>query len=114
MKPAEPPASTAGVPRSLRYLFFERSEDGLGMVSFDAVASVRPQRLAEVQAEADAVILWARTTLLGPEGPLDEGGAWDHERIVTEEGDGWHSLALTLTGDAAFARLFEQAFPAQG
>lgn len=91
-----------------RFLIFERSEDGLGVVSFDAVASVYPQRLPEVQAEADAVLAWVRATLPGPEGPLDEGGVWDHERAVTDEGDGWCTLSLTLTGDAAFALVFEQ------
>ncbi len=84
------------------------------MVSFDAVASVRVARLSEVRAEADAVVAWARATVAGQEGPLDEGGAWDHELVVSDDGEGWHTLTITLTGDETFAALFEQVFEVLG
>jgi hypothetical protein len=99
-------------PIPLRFLEFQRSEDGLGSVTFEALASARPERWHELLAEAQAVWDWVRTHAPGPQGPLDDGGTWDGELAVTEEPDGWHSLALTLCGDAGFAAWFDQAFGA--
>ncbi|MDV7394040.1 hypothetical protein RZS08_21855, partial [Arthrospira platensis SPKY1] len=65
-------------PTSGRFLDFERVEDGLGGVTLEAMVGVRTERVADVLAEWEQVLAWARSAFPHQEGPLDEGGCWDH------------------------------------
>ena len=82
---------------TLHYLIFEAADDGEGTGSWEAVASVRRAELPAVMAEVDAVLARAQREAPGPRGPLDEGGAWDADTQVQEDGD-WTEVTLTLTG----------------
>lgn len=81
----------------LQYLLFDASDDGQGTGTWDAMASVRAERLSEVLAEAQTVLAAAERHSPGPRGPLDDGGAWDAEQQVQADGD-WTTVTLTLTG----------------
>lgn len=82
---------------TLHYLIFDAADDGEGTGSWEAVASVRRTELPAVMAEVDAVLARAQREAPGPRGPLDEGGAWDADTQVQEDGD-WTEVTLTLTG----------------
>lgn len=82
---------------ALNYLIFDAADDGEGTGSWEAVASVRRADLPAVMAEVDAVLARAQREAPGPRGPLDEGGAWDADTQVHEDGD-WTEVRLTLTG----------------
>lgn len=86
---------------SLHYLIFDAADDGEGTGSWEAVASVRRADLPAVMAEVDAVLARAQRDAPGPRGPLDEGGAWDADTQVREDG-GWTEVTLTLTGPWAW------------
>lgn len=82
---------------TLHYLIFDAADDGEGTGSWEAVASVRRADLRGVMAEVDAVLAHAQRDAPGPRGPLDEGGVWDADTQVHEDGD-WTEVRLTLTG----------------
>jgi hypothetical protein len=82
---------------TLHYLIFEAADDGEGTGSWEAVASVRRADLPAVMAEVNAVLARAQREAPGPRGPLDEGGAWDADTQLQEDGD-WTEVTLTLTG----------------
>lgn len=82
---------------SLNYLIFDAADDGEGTGSWEAVASVRRADLPAVMAEVEAVLALAQREAPGPRGPLDEGGDWDADTQVHEDGD-WTEVRLTLTG----------------
>ena len=68
----------------LHYLDFEFSDDASGHGSFDAMASVRPDRLPPLLQEVAAVLAWAHAAF-GPPAPIDEGGEWDYALQAQEE-----------------------------
>lgn len=82
---------------ALHYLIFDAADDGEGTGSWEAVASVRRADLPALMAEVDAVLARAQREAPGPRGPLDEGGTWDADTQVHEDGD-WTEVRLTLTG----------------
>ena len=81
----------------MNYLIFDAADDGEGTGSWEAVASVRSTGLPAVMAEVEAVLQRATREAPGPRGPLDEGGAWDADTQVLNDGD-WTEVRLTLTG----------------
>lgn len=81
----------------MHYLIFDASDDGEGLGTWEAVASVRATDLPTVQAEAGAVAVAAEADSPGPRGPLDEGGAWDIDVQQRADGD-WTTLTVTLAG----------------
>ncbi len=99
------------VTMTLSYLDFDSSEDTLGTVTYDAMASVRPDALAAVCAEIDTVLAWAQATFPGMQGPVEEGAVWDFDRSEQDD-DGRVLLTLTLSGNADFAEAFERRFGA--
>ena len=114
----------------LDYLIFDATDEEGGACSFDAVASVVPSRLPPLIREIEDVLGWA-TRQFGP--PLaDIEGEWDFAlqaladpdvpleiaydvqrgRVVLPQAPaGRVTLALTVTGTAAFGDAFRQAFP---
>jgi hypothetical protein len=84
-------------PTPLHYLIFDASDDGEGTGTWDAMASVRASEVPAVMAEVQAVLTWAEQHSPGPRGPLDEGGAWDADQQVQQDGD-WTTVTLTITG----------------
>ena len=112
----------------LDYLIFDPTDEEDGACSFDAMASVLPPRLPALLREVQAVLGWAHRDF----GAADAEGEWDYELQATDEGgepvavsydaaraqveltqppDGRLTLALTVTGSAAFADAFRAAFP---
>jgi hypothetical protein len=88
-------------PPQCHYLLFDRSEDGLGCVTWEAMAEVQPDRVAELCAEWEAVLAWVRRTCPGQEGLLDEGGGWDHAVHHSCGPDGWQTWVFALTAEPA-------------
>lgn len=101
----------------LRYLIFDASEGDEGQGSWEALASIRDAdratRLPAVLAEARAVLDWAETQAAGPRGPLEEGGHWDADLDVRDEGD-WVHVTLTLSGPLDWDRALQTASDAEG
>jgi hypothetical protein len=119
--------------QSLSYLLFDASDEASGASAFDAMASVLPDHLPALLAEAQAVLAWA-AHLFGPPSSADDEGdaddwvfdlqatdaagaplaiAWDMQRaqVVLPPGvAGRLTLTLTISGHRAFADAFRQAF----
>ena len=92
----------------LDYLDFDYSEDAEGTGTWDAMASVPPQRLPALHAEIARPLAWAERTFAGRRGPREEGGDWDYDLQAQHE-DG---APLRIAYDAAHGRL--EAEPARG
>lgn len=119
------------MPPELHYLDFDFSDEDSGRGSFDAMASVLPDRLPALLAEIAAVLGWA-IGAFGPGGALEDEGEWDYElqgiiepgtalKVAYDEGSGEVSLTpasgqarttltLTLGGSAAFCEAFRERF----
>lgn len=117
-------------PMDLHYLIFDFSDEDSGRGSFDAMASVLPERLPALLAEVAAVLRWAHARF-GPAGALQDEGDWDYALQGTLEPDAplqvtfdsrsgtvatepaaprsRVTLALTLGGSAAFCDAFRLA-----
>jgi hypothetical protein len=115
----------------LQYLDFDFSDEESGRGSFDAMASVLPDRAPAVLAEIATVLRWA-VGAFGPGGLSGDDGEWDYEvqgiaeprtplKVTYDEASDEVSLApaggsarvtltLTLTGSAAFCEAFRERF----
>jgi hypothetical protein len=115
----------------LQYLDFDFSDEDTGRCSFDAMASVLPDRAPAVLAEIATVLRWA-VAAFGPSALLEGDGDWDYEvqgivepgtplKVTYDEASGEVSftpavgsaratLTLTLTGSAAFCEAFRERF----
>ncbi len=82
---------------SMSYFVFDASDDHHGQGTWEAVASVRVSQLAEAQEEAQHIMAAVQADAPGPRGPSDEGGTWDIDLHIENEGE-WTSLYLTITG----------------
>jgi len=94
----------------LRYLTIDISDNDEGVVTIEALASTAAAQHAAALAEARALLDWAWQAFPDGHGPADEGGQWDDDLQVAVEPDGWHAIALTLTGTPAFAAAFVLEF----
>ena len=94
----------------LHYLTVDLSDNDEGIVTIEALASTSAVQHAAAMAEVQQVLDWAWRAYPHTHGPADDGGQWDHDLQVGVEGDGWHAVALTITGSAEFAREFAAAF----
>lgn len=114
----------------LQYLIFEATDEETGACSFDAMASVLPDRLPALIHEVETVLGWAYRDFGAPSS-VEEGGEWDFELQAVAEHDvpleiiydceratvsmprvpGRVTVALTLTGSRAFAAAFADTFP---
>jgi hypothetical protein len=97
----------------LQYLIFDANDDGEGIGSWDAMASVRAPHWAAVQAEVQGVLTWAEAHSPGPRGPLDDGGAWDADQHTQTDGE-WTTVTLTLVGPWAWGEALLAAFSPDG
>ncbi|HSV45200.1 MAG TPA: hypothetical protein VLJ58_05355 [Ramlibacter sp.] len=115
----------------LQYLDFDFSDEDSGRGSFDAMASVLPERLPALLAEIAAVLGWA-TGAFGPGGAGEDEGEWGYDlqgliepgtalEVVYDEGSGVvtltpaagparTTLTLTLSGSPAFCDAFRKRF----
>jgi hypothetical protein len=114
----------------LQYLDFEFSDEDSGRGSFDAMASVLPDRLPALLGEIAAVLRWAERAF-GPAGPAGDEGDWDFDLQGVAEPDaplelawvrataevtlapqpaGRSTLTLTLSGSPAFCAGLRAAF----
>jgi hypothetical protein len=94
----------------LQHLTFDLSEAADGIATLEAMASTRAELHAAALAEAQHLLDWAWQHRPHGHGPVDEGHDWDHDLQVHLEAGGWHCVALTLTGTAAFMADLQQAF----
>ncbi|AMM26098.1 hypothetical protein [Variovorax sp. PAMC 28711] len=95
---------------TLRYLDFDYSEDTEGIGTFDAMASTAPDRIAEVQAEIDAVIRWAESVFPDTRGALADGADWDADLQELDDGPDRRTLVLSLSGSEAFCEALRERF----
>lgn len=112
------------------YLLFDFSDEEGGSGSFDAVASVLPDRLPALIGEIEAVLRWAHREFGAASA---DGGEWDFELQATCEPDtplhaaydaasarlslhpdcdALMTLSLTISGSHSFCEAFRQALPA--
>lgn len=82
----------------LQYLTCEVVDTTDGITVLEWLASTRSAQHASALAEAQRVLDWARQHFGRSHGPAEDGGDWDHDLQVQVEADGWHTVALTLTG----------------
>jgi len=94
----------------LHYLDFDFSDEESGRGSFDAMASVVPERLPALLAEIAAVLQWAIGTF-GAGGDEEDESEWGYElQGVAEPGTPLNAVydedsgAVTLTPDSGQAR----------
>jgi hypothetical protein len=122
------------MPPSAALLDFDFSEDTDGHGVFDAMASVGPPLWPNLQEETARLLDWALDRFPNGPGPLEDGNDWQFELAASRE---WsadeglsyntssrrfssqpsearavrHTLALTLSGSAAFCEALRAAFP---
>ena len=117
----------------LHYLSFDCSEDAEGMVSFEAMASVRGEQLPALQSEIVRVLDWAHHAFPGQRGPVADGGDWDYDlhglreftaadqisydpatRQLSVQGGApskaRHTVTLLVSGSREFSEMFRQQF----
>lgn len=121
----------------LNYLDFDECDGSDGTKSWDAMASIAPQRLPDVLREAEAVLRWAHAAFGTPDSENEELAQWSFDVQLVQE-TGAHSphnldlrfeaangqlmasapqldggicvLTFTLSGSAPFAQAFTEQF----
>lgn len=93
----------------LRYLTADVALTLDGDTVLEAAASTRAAEHAAVLAEVAVLLAWCHAQQAQGHGPRDEGGLWHHDLQAVAEPGGWHSVALTVIGDAAFIEALLQA-----
>jgi hypothetical protein len=115
----------------LDYLLFDFTDEESGRASFDAMASVFPDRLPALVGEIEAVLRWAHGEFGAPSASADEG-EWDFDlhgtvgadlpldiaydarsgrvALARPHGDGRTTLTLTIGGSRVFCDSFSMAF----
>ena len=91
----------------MNHLIFDVTDNADGTGSWEAMASVRGAQLPAVMAEVEAALVEAERVQPGPRGPLDEGGAWDAEVQLQQDGE-WTAVTLTITGPWAWGEALLQ------
>lgn len=85
----------------MTFLLFDASDDGQGQGCWEAMASVRAERLPQLMAEVDAAVREAERDAPGRRGPLEDGGLWDAVVQAQTEGE-WTTVTLSITGPWAW------------
>jgi len=124
---------THGVNPQLHYLDFDFSDEDSGRGSFDAMASVMPDRVPGLLAEIGVVLGWA-VGAFGPCGASGDEAEWGYElqgisepglplKVVYDRGvvtltpaagASRTTLTLTLSGSPAFCEAFRDRFEFDG
>lgn len=87
----------------MNFLIFDASDDGQGQGTWEAMASVRAERLPQLMAEVHAALALAKRLAPGPRGPMEDGGVWDTElHRQAQNAAGWTTVTLSLTGPWAW------------
>ncbi|QNP48115.1 hypothetical protein [Diaphorobacter aerolatus] len=121
--------------QSLDYLIFDYSEDDEGNGTWDAMASVPAGRLGALAGEVEAILQWAGRAFPGRRGAIEDGGDWDFDLHAQDDAGealsarydehaarmqvhaartGHTTITLTVSGSAAFAEAFREAFCIEG
>ena len=116
---------------TLDYLDFDYSEDEEGTGTWDAMASVKAERVPALAAEIEAVLRWASQKFPGRQGAVEEGFDWDYDLQAQDDGGaalpagfdtrtgslrlaaaatGRTTVTLSLSGSAQFGAALRQAF----
>lgn len=90
---------------ALDYLEFDYSEDEEGTGTWDAMASVKAERVPELAGEIEALLRWASQKFAGRQGALEDGNDWDYD-LQAQDDDG---EPLSARFDRAAGRLELQA-----
>ncbi|MDR0213093.1 MAG: hypothetical protein LBJ15_03695 [Comamonas sp.] len=116
---------------TLDYLEFDYSEDEEGTGTWDAMASVKAERVAALAAEIAQLLQWALRRFSGRQGAVEEGMDWDYDlQSQDEDGQplparfdiasgqltlqasatGYTTVSLSLSGSAQFGDALREAF----
>ncbi|MDL5037687.1 hypothetical protein [Comamonas resistens] len=116
---------------TLDYLEFDYSEDEEGTGTWDAMASVRAERVPALAAEIAELLRWALRQFAGRQGAVEEGMDWDYDlQSQDDEGrplparfdavsgqltlqasaTGYATVSLSLSGSARFGDALREAF----
>jgi hypothetical protein len=95
---------------TLHYLSFDLSESDSGVSTLEALAATPAAHHAAVMTEVQQVLDWAAANFPHGQGPIDEGGDWDHDLQVHIEPGGWHAVTLTLAASPRFTEAMLAAF----
>lgn len=85
---------------TLDYLEFDYSEDEEGTGSWDAMASVKSERVPALAAEIGQLLSWAGQAFAGRQGAVEEGFDWDYD-LQAQDDDGKVLTALFDKGSGA-------------
>lgn len=97
----------------LCHLAVDLGEADAGVLMLEAHSCTRdPAAHAAALREVHAMLAWVRHRWADAEGPVDDGGEWDHLLEVRDEPGGWRTVMFTLTGRAALVEAVGAAFPA--
>lgn len=85
---------------SLQYLIFDLLDTDETSRTWEAMASVAPERVSEVLAEATDLLVWAGEQFGTDALALDDGGEWDAwVQVQADQAEprtlDWHKLAKT-------------------
>ena len=92
------------------FLTFDLIEVDDSVFVLEAMASTGVEQHAAVMAEVQQVLDWAWTHYPASHGPIDDGMDWHHDLQVTVEDGRWHTVCLSISGTATFARDVLAAF----
>jgi hypothetical protein len=81
------PLNSAQYAMALDYLEFDYSEDEEGTGTWDAMASVKAERVPALAGEIEALLRWASQKFAGRQGALEDGNDWDYD-LQAQDDDG--------------------------
>ena len=116
---------------TLEYLEFDYSEDEEGTGTWDAMASVKAERVPTLAAEITQLLQWAQRQFAGRQGAVEEGMDWDYD-LQSQDDDGqplpvhfdkangqwtlqasatgYTTVSLSLSGSTQFGDALRDAF----
>ena len=120
---------------ALDYLEFDYSEDEEGTGTWDAMASVKADRVPALAAEIEALLRWASHQFAGRQGAVEEGYDWDYDLQAQDDNGqllnarfdraagklelhasatGRTTVNLSLSGSQYFGDALREAFDLEG
>ena len=116
---------------TLDYLDFDYSEDEEGTGTWDAMASVKAERVPALAAEIAQLLRWANQQFSGRQGAAEDGFDWDYDlQAQDDDGEplparfdkatgqlnlqasatGFTTVNLSISGSAHFGDALREAF----